>query len=101
MCRSGSEVCNTTLLMEVNCSAEYEEKWGECKALGTDMNGSPIQIIAGAIIGVLVVAGLVGVAYYFFKNPEKFKSLLMSFLRTALYPLCLCDSCYLQSTRST
>jgi hypothetical protein len=60
-----------------------------------------MQIIAGAIIGVLVVAGLVGVAYYFFKNPEKFKSLLMSFLRTALYSLCLCDSCYLQSTRST
>ena len=43
---------------------------------------SPMQIIAGAIIGMLAVAGFAGVVYYFLKNPDKFKSLLASFVRT-------------------
>jgi hypothetical protein len=90
--RSGSEVCSTTLLMEVNCSADYEEKGGKCKAHSTDSNGSPIQIIAGAIIGMLAVAGFAGVVYYFLKNPDKFKSLLASFVRnevSVMVSLCL------------
>jgi hypothetical protein len=71
--------------MEVNCSADYEEKGGKCKAHSTDSNGSPIQIIAGAIIGMLAVAGFAGVVYYFLKNPDKFKSLLASFVRTHFF----------------
>ena len=50
-----------------------------CEA--ADTNGSPIQIIAGAIIGMLAVAGFAGVVYYFLKNPDKFKSLLASIVR--------------------
>jgi hypothetical protein len=49
--------------------------------------------VAGAIIGVLAVAAFGGILYYFFKNPEQFKSLLVSFLRMHLWvPLvCTCD----------
>ena len=77
--------------MEVNCSAGYEAKGDGCVEHIT--GGSPVQLVAGAIIGVLAVAAFGGILYYFFKNPEQFKSLLVSFLRMHLcVPLvCPCD----------
>ena len=79
LCRSGSEVCSTTPLGEVNCSAGYEERSGGCvtiPAAGT----SPVQLIAGVTVGVFAILAFIGVLCYFAKNPHKFRQLLVSFL---------------------
>ena len=54
------------------------------KDVANDDDGSTVQIISGAIIGVLATLAFVGIVYYFVKNPKKFRSLIVSMLRASI-----------------
>ena len=100
LCRSGSEVCNTTPLMEVNCSAGYEERSGGCVTIPA-ASTSPLQLIMGlgdvifcskngsltvlfgAGVGVVLALCVIILLVLIRKHPSRAKKIFLSFMRKA------------------
>merc|ERR1711918_60289 len=77
--RSGSEVCNTTPLMEVSCSAGYEQRSGGCVTIPA-ASTSPLQLVMGLGVGVVLALCVIILLVLIRKHPSRAKKIFLSFM---------------------
>ena len=58
----------------------FDEMGAQCVAVATEEGSSLLQKLAGGIIGLLLVAAVLGVLNYFRQDPQRFRKMIMSFV---------------------
>ena len=69
--------CQLLSNLEVSCGEGFElGKQSRCTAVESNV----VQLVAGGLIGALFAAGLLSLIVYAHRDPERFKTLIVSFL---------------------
>jgi hypothetical protein len=77
---SGSEVCARTPLMEVNCSAGYEQAGDGCAA-AKEVHRTNLMLTMGLGIGAVLALCVIMLLVLIRKHPSRAKKIFLSFMR--------------------